>query len=229
MRNVHAGIDRHLREAPAVGSFHRQRRHQVDPRKALERFRHRDPLGRGEWICRAVSEAELPRARGLCSGRYHRHAIVHEQLVGAVRPVPFEHGKFRVVQRAALTIAIAAGELEDPLLASRQKLLAGEFRRGPQIALVPARGRGQLGPHRVDMGLVARRHLQRRGLDLHEFQRREQVTHGPGDFAPQDQERAALGMGVRSPKTGAVGHQKTPRIGENRWRSDAGSVCCAPM
>ena len=167
--------------------------------------------GAANGLCRAVAEAELPRARGLCSGRYHRHAIVHEQLVGAVRPVPFEHGKFRMVQHAALTIAVAARELEDPPLASRQKLLAGEFRRGPQIALVPARGRGQLGPHRVDMGLVARRHLERRGLDLHEFQRREQVAHGPGDRAPQHQERAALGMGVRSPKTGAVGHQKTPR------------------
>ena len=54
-------------------------------------------------------------------------------------------------------------------LAGRQQLLAGEFRRGAQIERLPlAAGPDQLGREGVQMGLVAGRDLQGRGLDLDE-------------------------------------------------------------
>ena len=60
-------------------------------------------------------------------------------LIGLAGPVPFQHGEFGMVQRAALAVAEHLGEVEDAPLAGRQQLLAGEFRRGAQIEPRPAR------------------------------------------------------------------------------------------
>ncbi len=56
------------------------------------------------------------------------------------------------------------------------------------------------------MGFIARRDLERRGLDLDKLPLREQIPDRTGDFAPGDQERAALGMGRGGPKTRSIGH-----------------------
>ena len=37
-------------------------------------------------------------------------AVVHQGLVGLAGPVPFEHREFRMVQRAALAVALDMGE-----------------------------------------------------------------------------------------------------------------------
>ena len=55
-------------------------------------------------------------------------------LVGLVGPVPLQHGELGMVQRPALAVAEHPGEIEDLRLAGRQQLLAGEFRRGVQVA-----------------------------------------------------------------------------------------------
>ena len=71
------------------------------------------------------------------------------------------------MQRAALAVAEHAGEIDNPRLARRQQLLAGEFRRGAQIERPPLpAGPDQLGGESMQMGLVAGRNLQRCGLDL---------------------------------------------------------------
>ena len=97
----------------------------------------------------------VPRARRLRRQREQRRAIGHQRVVGLVGAIPFEHREFGMVQRAALAVAKHAGELEDPPLARRQQLLAGEFRRGVQIeprALArrarPARSRRRAGAPR---------------------------------------------------------------------------------
>ena len=71
------------------------------------------------------------------------------------------------MQVAALAVAEHPGELENPLLAGRQQLLAGEFGRGPQVSAGPAAiGPDDLGPGGVQMGLVARGDLEDGGFDL---------------------------------------------------------------
>ena len=116
-----------------------------------------------------------------------------------------------------------------PAASSFLQANSGEVRRNRRSR----RGwRNQFRPQGVQMGLVAGRYLQDRGLDLDEFHHREQVAHRARDFAPGNQERSALGMGVGRPESGSTGHQASPQSlsggYENRWRSGAGSVCCAP-
>ena len=73
------------------------------------------------------------------------------------------------MQVAALAVAEHPCEFENPLLARRQQLLAGEFRRGPQVSAgTAAIGPHDLGPGGVQMGLVARGDLEDGGFDLNE-------------------------------------------------------------
>ena len=105
-----------------------------------------------------------------------------------------------MVQRAALAVAKHFGEFEDARLARSQELLAGEFRRRPQIEL-PPRGIGfhQFGREGVQMGFVAGRNLQDGGLDLGEVARFEIVAqrrqHPPACL----QKGPAVGVNVRPP------------------------------
>ena len=85
-----------------------------------------------------------------------------------------------MMQRPALAVAEHAGEVEDPPLAGRQQLLAGEFRRGVQISGVRSpSGRHQLGREGMQMGLVAGRDLQDRRLDLDEVRARRNTRATP--------------------------------------------------
>ena len=60
-------------------------------------------------------------------------AIIHQHLVGLIRPVPFEHGEFGMMQHAALAIAEYTSKIDDTGLARCEQFLAGEFGRGMQI------------------------------------------------------------------------------------------------
>ena len=87
----------------------------------------------------AKGSASRPRkakvfvAGALGGQREQRRAVVHQALIGLAGAVPFEHGEFRMVQRAALAVAIDRAEAEDARFAGGEQLLAGEFRRGVQI------------------------------------------------------------------------------------------------
>ena len=81
-------------------------------------------------LSRNVELLRAGRARRL---GHQRRAVVHQRLIRLVRPIPFQHREFGMMQRAALAVAEHAGEIEDARLARRQQLLAGEFRRGAQI------------------------------------------------------------------------------------------------
>ena len=91
------------------------------------------PLRDRERIGRAPAEREPRRAGGLRRERENRRAVLHQHFIGLVRPVPLDQGELGMMQRAALAVAERAGELDDPGLAGRQELLAGEFGRGSQI------------------------------------------------------------------------------------------------
>ncbi len=79
---------------------------------------------------------ELPGARGLRRAGQHRHAVVHQQLVGLVRAVPFEHGEFGMMQRAALAVAERSG---------RTRRSAARRRPAASCRRIPARCAGSAG------------------------------------------------------------------------------------
>ena len=120
-----------------------------------------------------------------------------------------------MVQRAALAVAERAGELDDPALARRQELLAGEFGRGAQIApLARARGRDELGGEGMEMGLVARRRHQRRGLDLDEIPRREELPQRRRNAHAPQQKGPPIGV-VGPRRRQDAGHRAGSSIGRS--------------
>ena len=175
-----------------------------------ERLGDREAFRIGKRIDAEVAEGELLGPDRVRRAGHHLHAVVHQQFVASMRPIPLDHRELGMVQRPALPIAEDAGELDDAALAGRQQLLAGEFRRGPQVALVARAGLLQLGPEAVEMGLVARRNLQHRGLDLDELGRGEEFAQIPGDRRPRQQKWPAVGMDMQSPERGMRNHQSLP-------------------
>ena len=119
---------------------------------AGERLHHREIFWRREGIDLAPAKHQPARPGRGGGHRDDRRAILHQRLVGSLRAVPFQHGEFRRMQRAAFAIAKHAGELEDAGLAGAEQLLAGELRRGAQIARGRrCAGREQLGRKGVQM------------------------------------------------------------------------------
>ena len=101
---------------------------------------------------------------------------------------------------AALAVAKYPRELEYPAFAGREQLLAGEFRRGPQIARGTAPiGPPKLGARRVQMSLIARRNLQNPGLDFDKTLFGEPGPDRPGHRAPGVQKRPDIGMPLGRP------------------------------
>ena len=174
------------------------------PRKGL---RHGDVLGAGERISGPPLPRELPAAGSLGGARDHRHAVVHDEVIGLAGAIPFEHGELGMMQRPALAVAEDARELDDARFACSEELLAGKLRRGAQeTAIVPARI-GKLGRKRLQMDLIAGGHLQRRGLDLDEVKLGEIVPQRPHDLAAHAQHGPALGVDAGRPRWGRGGHQ----------------------
>ena len=79
----------------------------------------------------------LPRERQ----REEIAAVLHDRLIGLPRAVPFQHGEFGMMQRAALAVTEHTREGEDPRLAGGQKLLADKLRRGVQMEFGARAGR----------------------------------------------------------------------------------------
>ena len=133
----------------------------------------------------------------------------HQRLVGLARPVPFEHGEFGMVQRAALAVAVDMGEAGDARLARRQQLLAGEFRRGVEIERRAARRRGRWprSRRRADAPRCPARpaawpYRPRRNPALAKKPRRAAWIR-----LRAEQERAPVGMDMRRPPGGGSGHE----------------------
>src|SRR5262249_38925873 len=128
-----------------------------------------------------------------------------------------------------------ARELNDSPLASRKQLLAGELGRGPQIEPLPSgRGGHQIGRKGMQVGLVPWRGHERRGFDLEEIPRREELPQRRRDARAPDQKWPPVG--VADPERRGTGHlssfgrSATLRANgrENRWRMAARSVWCGP-
>ena len=111
-----------------------------------------------------------------------------------------------MMQRAAFAVAKHLGKFDDAPLARGEKLFAGKFRRGAQIAgRRRAVGRGQRGGKGVQMNLIAWRDLQRPGIDLDKILPGKPSAQRGHDPAPGQEDRPAVGMNVRGPKGRGTG------------------------
>ena len=105
-----------------------------------------------------------------------------------------------MVQGSALAVAIDRPETEYPGFTGRQQLLAGEFRRGVQVErLKPAVRADGLGGEGGEMRLIARRNLQRGGIDLDEVALGKPVAQRGRDAVARHEARTPVGMDVRRP------------------------------
>ena len=188
--------------------------------------------GSANGSARAVAEAELPGARGLRSAGYHRHAVVHQQLVVAVRPVPFEHGEFRMVQRVRSRDCGSSGRTR-----------RSAARRPPEASCrrIPGRCADSAGRGRWARPVRSASHGHGSRCPARPAASRSRPRRIPaprtGPAPPGRSRPAAIRNGRRSAwvsgaqKRGRLAIRKRPEKvqgRENRWRSGAGSVCCAP-
>ena len=203
---------------PDAAQLHRQRvaraerREQVDAGVARERLGHGDVLGRGEGIAlvRAMPQA-MPVHRPGRRGQQCR-AIGHQRRVGLVGAVPFQHGEFRMVQRRALAVAPAVGDLVDALLAGGEQRLHGELGTGVQKKPLPDRIERfrELHGQRADMRLHPRRNLQRRRLDLDEIARGEEGAQRHKDLGAHQEGGATARMVLGLPHGFAANFRVRP-------------------
>ena len=169
---------------------------EVDAGKAGERFRHRQPLGRGLRVDGLGAKRERVGLDCFGGQRQKLGAVVHQGFVGSSRSVPFEQRELRMMEGAALAIAEDASEGEDALLACRQQLLAGELGGGVEVelSLRASIGAEPLGGEGVKMGLVSRRDLQDRRFDLDEILLLEELPESTEDPPAIHKEGASVSV-----------------------------------
>src|SRR6185503_10992386 len=105
------------------------------------------------------------------------------------------------VQRTALAVTEDTGEIDDLLLTRRKQLLHGEFGRGTEVA-APARaiGTDEFGGEGVEVGLVSRRYLHSRRLDLDKPLPGEPGAELRHDARARQKEPAAVAVAVTVPE-----------------------------
>src|SRR5690606_7483993 len=118
--HANAGCGSGLRQRVAVGHTAGRGGEEVDARKLGEglRYSYALRLRRTGYGQSAINEP-------LGSSDLSRHAeqsdaIVHEHLIVLAHPIPFQHGKLRVVQSAPLAVTENGRECENALLACGQ-------------------------------------------------------------------------------------------------------------
>ena len=91
--------------------------------------------------------------------------FVHQTVHVVMRPVPFQHGEFRVVVTSRLFIAEAARHLIDRATARRQQAFHMIFRAGHQPEIAPLRSarpdKTRLEWHQMDIGNGGLAHRRR--------------------------------------------------------------------
>ena len=175
---------------------------QIDPGVTRKRIGDRQPFRRGKRIDGLVPKTKFLCAGSACRLRQNRRAIIHQQLITLIRPIPFQHCEFRMMQRAALAIAEYARKIDNP---QSHPLPAVFCRRIPAkcadiSALSFAARTDQVGGEGMQVCLVARRNLKRRRLDLEKIPLRKPCPQGRRDAGARQQVRSAGRVGAGAPE-----------------------------
>ena len=149
-------------------------------------------------LAAAPDKAVGPRRLG--RDRQQVGAILDQPRDRLMRAIPLQHGEFGMVQRRALAVAEHMSEGENPLLARREQLFAGEFRRGMQVkpafvAPLP----DQLHAEGRNMRLIAARHLQRGRLHLDKSLMGEKLPNRRPEQGANLQKGLAVGVNILGP------------------------------
>src|SRR6185437_14890863 len=131
--NADAGCARGFRKRGAVVTAGTKRRQEIDPGEPGKSLRNGHPLRRRKRIGRPAAEGERRRSRSLRRFGKNGRAVGHESGVRLAGTIPFDEGEFGMVERATLPVAENLRELNDALLARRQKFLAGKLGGRAQI------------------------------------------------------------------------------------------------
>lgn len=167
---------------------------------------HGQPFGRGAGVAAAAAVFEPGRAGRFGSQAHQRHAIGNDRVVAFPDAVPFEHGEFGVVQRAALPVAPDMGKAGDAPLSGRQQLLHGEFGRGVEVKRVAhAVIADRSGCKGMEVRFIAGRTLQPRRIHHDEILGREIGAQRRLDLVACEERRTAIGMDRGRPPRGSRG------------------------
>ncbi len=159
----------------------------------------------------APDKAVGPRRLG--RDRQQPGAILDQPRDRLMRAIPLQHREFGMVQRRALAVAEHMSEGENPLLARRQQLFAGEFRRGMQIkpAFVASRA-DQLHAERRNMRFIAARDLQRGRLHLDKSLMGEKLPNCRPEQGADLEKGLAVGVNIlvptRAKRASLLGHPR---------------------
>ena len=139
----------------------------------------------------------VPAARAATA--QDRGAIGHQRLIGFAGAIPFDKREFGIMQRAAFAVAKHLGEFDDARARRRREASCRRIpARCADSGATPCRPAPQARWRRRADEFVARRDLQRRGLDLDEVLRRQtrpaaRPRSGPAPTGPAGGRRGRAG------------------------------------
>ena len=93
---------------------------QINAGVAREGFRDCHSFRFGRRIYGLATKTEFLTTDGANGFGNQGRAIIHQDFVGLIRPVPFQHRKFRVMQGTTLSVSENPGKIENTGLAGRQ-------------------------------------------------------------------------------------------------------------
>ena len=197
-----------LRQSLPVGLAVGRGGQQVDAAKAIKGFGHAEAGGRKKRIGFQTAKAQGVAAAAAGGQRQKVRAILHQSFERGMGAVPFQHGEFGRMQRAALAVAEHTGEIKHRAFPRRNQLFAGKFRRCMQkIRLFAAVGVQKRDFQPVQMGFIAGRALQLSGLDLDKILRQKPVPQRGFDPVAGQKQRAAVLMAGGGPEGGLIAHR----------------------
>ena len=199
---------------------------EVDSGMPQEGVAHAHALGRLEGAGLATAECKNFRAGDMGGEREQRSAVVHYPSERGADPIPFEHRKFRRVQRGPLAVAENVSESKDLRFSGGQQLLHREFRRGmePGLARRPTRA-DHVGAKPVQVGFVAGRGLKGGGVDLDEALGAEPLARDGGGPGARLKPRMPGGVAVGAPERRGRGRTRRDSEGYGEWRAIPSGLC----
>ena len=225
-----AGRFRFRGQRIAVPSPLHHRAQEIDPRIAHERGGNRKAFRRSERV--RGSPAMLQQASTACARRFleKRGTVFHQLLIGRFGPIPFEHGEFRMMEDASLTISKHPSEFHDSGLAGRHQFFACKFGRSTQKKRAARLVRpDQAGLERVQVRFISGRHLKGGRLHFDEPAGGKPGAQGTDNSGTRRQVWPTGRVRLGTPEWRTCGHIYLDwTTGGKHWHRPRRSLWCAP-